>query len=128
MNAACLCLAALLLAAEEPPKKDAALEQRLREINLAEARHWDMWLDKDRQAKVELVEQPIFLWTNPTTTYGVQHGSVFIWAHQGRPVVVGSIFGHPLANSKRRLIHEFHAMSPTLLSAVCDDEQHSVWE
>jgi hypothetical protein len=128
MSSACLYFVAALLAADDPPAKDAALEQRLREINLAEARHWEMWLDKDRQTKAELIERPIYLWTNPTTTYGVQHGSVFIWAHEGRPIVVGSIFGHPLANSKRRLIHEFHAMSPTLLSAVCDDAQNSVWE
>ena len=118
----------LVLAADDVPQKSPKLEERLREINLEQARHWEMWLDSTRTAKAELVEKPVAVWTNPTTTYGVQHGSVFLWTNEGRPVVIGSIFGHPLGMGKRRLVHEFHAMAPDAIFAVCDDEQKSVWE
>jgi hypothetical protein len=119
---------ALALAADDAPPKSPNLEERLREINLEEARHWEMWLDKSHAAKAELMEKPVAVWTNPTTTYGVQHGSVFLWTFEGRPIVIGSIFGHPLGMGKRRLVHEFHAMAPDAISAVCGDEQKSVWE
>ena len=108
--------------------KQPKLEERLQAINLEEARHWEMWLDKSRTSKAELIEKPVAFWTNPTVTYGVQHGSVFLWTHEGRPIVIGSIFAHPLGQGKRRLVHEFHSLAPTALSAVCDDEQMSVWE
>lgn len=119
---------ALALAADDVPQKAPKLEERLREINLGQARNWEMWLDSTRTAKAELVEKPVAVWTNPTTTYGVQHGSVFLWTYEGRPIVIGSIFGHPLGMGKRRLVHEFHAMAPAAIYAVCDDEQNSVWE
>jgi len=118
-------LALSTLAADDPPPKH---EQLLQEINLAEARHWEMWLDPERTKKAELIEKPVSVWTNPTTTYGVQHGSVFVWAHEGRPMVIGSIFAHPVGKGKRKLIHEFHSLAPAALSAVCSDEQNSVWE
>jgi hypothetical protein len=110
------------------PAKQLKLEERLQAINLDEARHWEMWLDKSRTAKAELIEKPVAFWTNPTVTFGVQHGSVFLWTYEGRPIVVGSIFAHPLGMGKRRLVHEFHSLAPTALSAVCNDEQNSVWE
>ncbi len=120
-------LLTLLLAADPvaPPPK---LAERLQALNLEEARKWEMFLDESQQAKAELVERPVYLWTNPLPRFGVQHGSVFLWLHEGRPMVVGSIFGHPVDAQRRKLIHEFHALSPTKLSAVCHDEQMSVWQ
>jgi hypothetical protein len=116
------------LAADDPAPVPPKHEQVLQAVNLEEARHWEMWLDAARTKKAELVEKPVSVWTNPTVTYGVQHGSVFLWMHEGRPMVVGSIFAHPVGKGKRKLVHELHSLAPEALSAVCNDEQNSTWE
>ena len=126
-------LITLFLAADpDPAAKPATPEQqlvdRLHALNLAEARKWEMFTDDTHKDKAELVERPVYLWTNPLPRFGFQYGSVFVWVHQGRPLVVGSIFGHPVDMQRRRLIHEFHSLTPTTLSAVCRDEQANVWK
>src|SRR5687767_15990939 len=102
-----LLIVTLLLGAEpaSPPPK---LAERLQALNLEEARKWEMFLDESHEAKAELVERPVYLWTNPLPRFGLQHGSVFLWLHEGRPMVVGSFFGHPVDAKRRKLIHEFH--------------------
>jgi len=126
-------LLTLLLAADpDPAARPATPEQqlvdRLHAINLAEARKWEMFLDDTHKQKADLALRPVYLWTNPLPRFGFQHGSVFVWVHEGRPLVVGSIFGHPVDLKRRRLIHEFHSLTPTMLSAVCHDEQANVWK
>lgn len=121
-------LTLVALAADDAPAQPPKHEQLLQAINLEEARHWEMWLDDSHMKKAELIERPVSVWTNPTTTYGVQHGSVFIWSHEGRPMVVGSIFAHPVGKGKRKLVHEFHSLAPDPISAVCNDEQNSTWK
>jgi hypothetical protein len=131
MSLACALLLAALCAedpATTPVKASPRQEQVLQAINLEEARHWEMWLDASRTKKAELIEKPFSVWTNPTVTFGVQHGSVFLWMYEGRPMVVGSIFAHPVGKGKRKLVHEFHSLAPEPLAAVCKDEQNSAWE
>lgn len=122
-----LTIACLLLTAD-PAAPPPNLAERLQAINLEEARKWEMFLDDSRTAKATLVEKPVFLWTNPLPRFGLQHGSVFVWLHEGRPMVVGSIFGHPVDERRRKLVHEFHSLAPTKLSAICHDEQNSQWQ
>ena len=114
--------------AAKPATPEQRLIDRLHALNLAEARKWEMFTDQSKTAKAELVERPVYLWTNPLPRFGFQYGSVFVWLHEGRPVAVGSIFGHPVDPERRRFAHEFHALSPTVLSAVCRDEQANVWQ
>ena len=120
----------LSLDAEDSPVKNAALEQRLREINLAEARTWDIYLDAAHQTKADFIERPVYLWTNPTKGSG-QYGSVFLWVYQGRPAAIGSFFGHPMAQGtgeRRRMVHEFHALAPIQLLPVCHDGDGQTWQ
>ena len=114
---------ALLIAPNEPPP---TLEKRLLEINAAEAKHWDMYLDEGRRSKAELLDRPIYLWTNPTKGGG-QFGSVFLWTHDGRPAAVASIFAHPV-EGKRQLTHELHALTPDPLHPECTDGHPESWE
>jgi hypothetical protein len=109
----------------DDPAKPLSLEERLRQENLADARLWEMYLDSSRKAKAELVERPVYLWTNPTKN---QIGSVFVWVHDGRPIVVGTIFGHPNTGGRRRMTHEFHSLAPTILAADCKDDSGQTWE
>ncbi|MCI0361334.1 MAG: hypothetical protein L0211_22860, partial [Planctomycetaceae bacterium] len=122
-------LLALVLAgaepAADPPKASAQAQQRLAELHLADARTWNMYLDEGHSAKAELVEKPIYVWTNPTRSHG-QHGAVFVWNDRGRPVAVGSIFSHP-ETGKRMVCHEFHSLATgTLLPERGPDDQR--WE
>ena len=115
-----------LLAAQDEPKTRSSLERKLHEINQEEARHWEMFLDSKRKTQAKLIDRPVYLWTNPTKGGG-QFGSVFVWAHEGRPMVVGSIFAHP-TGERRRLVHEFHTLAPTVIAPNCTDGDGQTWE
>ncbi len=116
-------LIACCLLADDPP---VPLEQRLREINLQEARTWEIYLDEGRKQKAEFIERPVYLWTNPTKGAG-QYGSVFVWVHEGRPAVVGSFFGHPIRGDERRMVHELHALAQTPIYPACSDGDAATW-
>ncbi|HZN34034.1 MAG TPA: hypothetical protein VFB80_09455 [Pirellulaceae bacterium] len=122
MSSAAL-LALLLALAADPP---ATFEQRLREINVQEAKTWELFLDAEHQVKAEFLERPIYLWSNPTKGAG-QYGSVFLWVHDGRPAAVGSFFGHPFRGDERRMVHEFHALARAPLHPVCTDGDAKTW-
>src|SRR4029453_15098466 len=114
---------ALLLAAEPAPvEKPATPEKQLVDrrhaLNLEQARKWEMFTDETRSAKAELIERPVYLWTNPVPRFGAQYGSVFVWLHADRPLAVGSFFVPPVDPARGKLIHEFHSLSPTIISAV----------
>jgi len=130
MSTACLVTLLLAIAADDPPANVAVLEQRLREINLAEARTWQIYLNSAHRTKAEFNERPVYLWTNPTKGSG-QYGSVFIWTSEGRPAAIGSFFGHPIAQGtteRRRMVHEFHALAQTQLFPVCGDGDGQIWQ
>ncbi len=107
MNACCFYLALLLAA--EPPKTTAKAIEKLLGLHASEAARWQMFLDEQGQAKAQLNDKPVYIWTNPTRNGG-QHGAVFVWTSGGRPVVVGSIFSHP-EQGRRVVCHEFHSLS-----------------
>lgn len=96
----------VLLAADKPASSPKALEQ-LQALHVDEASKWHMIVGNDREA--ELVRKPIYNWTNPIRSGG-QHGGVYLWIYEGRPVVIGSIFSHPEAG-QRIICHEFHSMT-----------------
>jgi hypothetical protein len=125
MTAAWFLPVLLMLPGEDAPAKAPPLEDRLRQENLADARLWEMFLDSNRQTKAQLVERPVYLWTNPTKG---QFGSVFVWVHEGQPMVVGTIFAHPIGKGLRRMTHEFHSLAPTVLAAECKDDMGQTWE
>ncbi len=114
-------------AADKPATAEQQLIDRLHALNLTEARKWDLFTDQSEKSQARLVERPVYLWTNPLPTYGFQYGSVFVWLHDGRPLAIASIFGHPIGPGKRRLTHEFHSLTPTILSAHCKDDEANVW-
>lgn len=56
----------------------------------AEAVRYRIVRDDDRQAKIELRDTPILKWSNPTE--GALFGSVVLWAVDGRPEAVASLY------------------------------------
>ena len=113
-------LVSLVLSADPP------LEQRLREINVQEAKTWEIYLDEGHKIKADFLERPIYLWSNPTKGAG-QYGSVFLWVHGGRPAAVGSFFGHPFRGDERRMVHELHALAGSQLYPVCTEPGAPPW-
>jgi len=105
---------------------DQPTETQFQALNLADACRWDMFVDAKQQTKAELLERPIYLWTNPTKGKG-QHGSVFVWTHRGRPVVAGSVFIDRTIKTQR-MMHEFHALSPDVLHPRCNECEGQSWE
>src|SRR5438046_2765692 len=90
--------------ARETPQPRPSLEEQFQALNLADARKWEMFLDTAQQKKADLVEPPIFVWTNPTKNKG-QYGAVFVWTYEGRPMAVGSIF-IDCTLASQRVMHE----------------------
>jgi len=112
----------LAIVAADPPAPSVKTADRLQALHLADARRWNMYLDEGRKTKAELVEKPIYVWTNPTRSHG-QHGAVYVWNHRGRPVAVGSIFSHP-EMGQRMICHEFHSLATgTLLPERGPEDQ-----
>lgn len=103
----------MLVFAEDAAPAPATTVERLQSLHLQEALKWQMRLDDAGQTRAELNRQPVYIWTNPTRSGG-QHGSVFVWLHKGRPVIVGSIFSHP-ETGRRMICHELHSLVPGTL-------------
>ena len=118
--------AALPGRADDAARKAPMLDEQFQTINLADARRWEMFLDPAQRTKAELVERPVFVWTNPTKGKG-QHGSVFVWTHDGRPMVVGSIFVNR-TETTQRLMHEFHSLAPLPLHPRCGGCDGESWK
>lgn len=82
---------------------------QLQTLHRGEAESWRMFVDENRQREAKLNAKPLYVWTNPIRSGG-QHGAVFLWLHEGRPVVIGSIFSHPELG-KRMICHELHSLA-----------------
>jgi hypothetical protein len=105
-----VCLLTLvLLAADDPPAALPKSADALLALYRQEAQAWKMFVDDERQIEAALNAKPIYVWTNPTRSGG-QNGAVFVWLHQGRPVVIASIFSHPEA-AARMVCHELHSLA-----------------
>jgi hypothetical protein len=72
---------------------------------------------KDGSPKFEVTPKPIHKYTHPNGLKGT-HGALFVWAHQGRPEVVGSIWSYEIGGGKRNVVHEFHSLSLRPLAPV----------
>ena len=86
---------------------------RLMEIYVGDAAEYTIYRDASRKERVELRREPVYVWTNPVRTHG-QDGAVFVWTCRGRPEALGCFFSFP-ATGPRRLYHEFHSLSLSVL-------------
>jgi hypothetical protein len=112
------CLACVLLvltslvAAEEPATPndgEQALREKWQAMYLATAQSFDM---REGETKLALHDKPILFYTSPVRTND-QHGSLFLWTHEGRPAVIGSIWSGLNVKDRalRNVTHEFHSLS-----------------
>jgi hypothetical protein len=104
------------VAKDDPAPEQAARikRERLQELYTSEAAEYVIYRDASRKDKVELRNEPIYVWTNPIRDG--QDGGVFVWTCRGRAEVVGSIFCMPAIGQRQlQVFHEFHSLSLSVL-------------
>jgi hypothetical protein len=118
-----LLLLPALMGQAPAPKSDSAAElaaklkhERLVQIYTADAAIYSIYRDAKRQEKLELDRTPVYVWTNPLRDGG-QDGVVFVWTCRGRAEVLGCVFSAP-ATGERKLYHEFHSLSLSVLDVT----------
>jgi hypothetical protein len=87
--------------------------ERLLQIYTKDAAEYTIFHDSSRREGVELQRDPVYVWTNPVRDGG-QDGVVFVWTCRGRAEVLGTFFSFP-STGERKLCHEFHSLSPSVL-------------
>ncbi len=81
-----------------------------------EAASYEFFLAGETPTKLRLQRSSLLTYTNPVRT-GQQHGAVYVWTNDGRPLVVGSIWSGVRQDdpNKRGISHEFQSLSQSLL-------------
>jgi hypothetical protein len=76
------------------------------------AAEYEIARGKEGKEKLELQAEAVLHWSNPVRE-GETNGSVFVWTHDGRAEVVGTIFSHLLRGdpSQRVMAHSFQSLS-----------------
>ncbi len=101
-------------ARDESPPEQAARSKReqLSAIYANDAAGYTIYRDASRKETVELQRDPVYVWTNPIRDG--QYGAVFVWTCRGRAEVLGCFFSF-IEQGQRKLFHEFHSLSPSVL-------------
>ncbi|MDZ4685967.1 MAG: hypothetical protein SH850_12940 [Planctomycetaceae bacterium] len=83
-----------------------------------EAASYTISLSGDPTKALKLRPEPVLQWSNPVRG-GETNGLVFVWTHQGRVEVVGTVFSHLATDDpqQRFIAHSFHSLSLQPLAA-----------
>jgi hypothetical protein len=121
----------LLFAATLQAKDDSATEQaarskheRMLEIYTNDAAQYTIYRDSSRRDRVELRREPVFVCSDPARA-GMD-GAVFVWTCRGRAEVIGAFFSAP-TTGPRKLYHEFHTLSLSVLDVSRSGTHASTW-
>jgi hypothetical protein len=110
-------------AADEP---EAARRERLMKLHLGDALEYTIYRDASKQEKLDLRNEPVYVWTNPVRT-SQQDGVVFIWTGRGRPEAIGTIFSSATAGGQRGVTHELHSLSLSTLAVTRQGTHENQW-
>jgi hypothetical protein len=102
----------------DPQGADDGQSKRLLSLYLSEARGLTFYRDAQHHERLELKEQPVYIWQNRIRSEG-QFGAVFVWTSRGCAEAVGTIFSNPNPKGEgRALLHELHSLSQQVLFPV----------
>jgi hypothetical protein len=107
---ATLLLAALVLAADEPPARpdqsavDKQRQEEVARLAPAKARMLKLSVGDDQPAQASLHAEPLLRWSNPIA--GSVYGEVFLWHVDRRPAALASIFRwyHPFKDGTVEIV------------------------
>jgi hypothetical protein len=91
----------LVLAADDPAD---SLAKKMLPIYVKEISEYSLAVESAPKKELELKKEPVFEWSNPIRTEGVQQGVVFLWLRDGRPSALGCIFSEPEGMLKGRKV------------------------
>ncbi len=90
-----------------------------------ELENYELFVGKRNRQPLQMEPRPILNWVGEFP----KRGSVFVWTHQGRPMVVGQCFSFKTGDPRRadRLVfkHTFHSLSQD--PVTCEAEGDVVW-
>jgi hypothetical protein len=89
----------------EPPTGGAI--EYLRGQYRNDAEKYTFHADAERKHELALIEKPIMRWSSDDDW----SGDVFVWAHDGRPCVIGCLLSGPSGETNRIAFHEFHLLA-----------------
>jgi hypothetical protein len=121
-----LCCAAVMQAKDESAYERSARSKRERvlEIYTRDAAEFTMYRDASRNDRCELRREPVFVCTDPAREGG--DGAVFVWTCRGRAEAIGAFFSFP-TTGPRKLYHEFHSLSLSVLEVARAGTHPSTW-
>jgi hypothetical protein len=115
--------AALCAMCQEPAPSDAAasarkLEQAWMKVFSKHAEDYKIYPADNPEQPFKFVAQPVFRHDAPSRNSD-DIGGVWVWTHDdGRPAVIGTVFGWSAGDGSRSVLHEFHTLSPEPIAAV----------
>jgi hypothetical protein len=114
-------------AEDNPSAKRAARSkhERLLQMYTNDAAGYTIYRDAARKEKVTLRREPVFVCSDPVRGGG--DGAVFVWTFRGRPEAIGSFFSFPTIGP-RKLYHEFHSLSLSVLDVSRSGTHDSTWK
>jgi hypothetical protein len=116
MTSALLVAMLLTAQADSPEKAEVELaKQQQAKWNAYYAKtaeEYEITRGKEGQDKLELQAESVLNWSNPVRE-GETNGSVFVWTHDGRAAVVGTVFSHLVRGdpNQRVMAHSFQSLS-----------------
>lgn len=107
---ACLTISQCLIFQFESPADDNKTDERVVDalkVTTQAAKRYEFDVQGASPHRLELHPESILRWSNPVA--GEIYGNVFVWTHQGRPQVIGSIYQwySPWTHGS----HEFHSLA-----------------
>lgn len=102
---------------EEPDPRIAAALAKTTEA----ATHYEFQLGGEHSQRLEFHHESLLRWSNPVI--GVIYGNVFVWTHEGRPEVIGSML--QWYSPHKHATHEFHSLSTGPIEGLHDGK--TVW-
>lgn len=111
-------IVAISQAAQEDSDLSLSPEQQKKweEFYRTEAESYTISLNQKNPKTLKMHPEPVLFWSNPIRGNDTR-GTVFVWTHEGRAEVVGTVFSYRSGIDKRKYKHSFHSLSLSPLTA-----------
>jgi hypothetical protein len=121
-----LLLVAFLVQNARGEEMDPEQLKRWTKFYQREATEYDIFLGGRGGQKLQFHEVPVFRWAAPITQNEF-NGVIFVWTHNGRPEVLGSIWSvaNKQLQGQRNIAHTFHSLS--LQPLLANRNEQALW-
>lgn len=120
MNLALLLTVLLGSPGAQPSVRDSEAEEGKAwlEFFTSQAREYEIFPTDDSEEKFRLLPHPVFRHAAPSRGND-DIGAVYLWVQDdGRPAVIGAIFGWSVGDGFRQVVHEIHSLAAVPVTGV----------